>query len=421
MRDQWRAEDDNRGSTHRRDKDHSKRRNISPAAPRQRDTDIGLKIKGRAAADSAPASPSPRSKRSVQDKSRQDTQKDSSRSPQRRRLGEEERPRRPRNTSRERRLERPRHRDEPDTINTRRRTRSRSPAREIFDFRDEQRRPRSPIFSGRSDKFRPSSRRRERAPRSFRGDYYSAPYPEPSILAARFGDSYVPGSRRRPSPPARPAARRRSRSRDRRPRSRRASPVPSRQDKSPDRPPKREKDTTIAKQLGPLRSQNSLGKLDKSTRHRNLSRSRADSQRPKNKRRSPTPEGRDGGKGPRTKMQSSIRPIQSILNDGSHQPSQPQRIPSFDSGTQDRSSINQHFPMHGMKASDVRGNRPPQLNTQHSYSTPPQWTPTSSHHGSPHSASSFSQGRGGWNGQQQQYQGQPGYVFSMDPIYGRLT
>ncbi|KAI4203557.1 MAG: hypothetical protein LQ350_001747 [Teloschistes chrysophthalmus] len=51
---------------------------------------------------------------------------------------------------------------------------------------------------------------------------------------------------------------------------------------------------------------------------------------------------------------------------------------------------------------------PLQLNTQHPHSTSPQWTPTSSHHGSPHSASPYSHGRGGWPGQPQQYHGQPG-------------
>lgn len=420
MRDQWRAEDENRGSAHRRGKDDSKRRNISPAAPRQRDTDAGLKIKGRAAADSAPASPSSRNKNLLEERSRKDTLKGSSRSPQRRRLGEDQRPKRPRDTSRDRRPERPRRRDEPDSISLRRRTRSRSPTREIFDFRDERRRPRSPIFSGRSDKFRPNSRRRERArtpPRSFRGgDYYSAPYLEPDSLSGRFGDSYVPGSRRRPSPPARPAARRRSRSRERRPRSRKTSPALLKRAKSPEKTSRREGDTAFSDHVVPRRLEHSVRTLDKATKHRRSSRSRSriHSKQLTNKRESSTPAtpgDRDGEKRGRTKMQSSTRPIQSILNDGSHQPSPPRRIPSFDSGTPDPSSMSQHFPMHGMKAIDIQGNRPPQLNTQHSYSASPQWTPTSSHHGSPHSASSFNQNRAGWNGQQQQYQGQAGYAI----------
>lgn len=430
MRDQWRPEDDSRDSTRRKDRGSSDRRNISSAAPRQRDTDTGLKIKGRAAAVSAPGSPS-RNKKSEQESSRKDTYKESSRSPQRRRGGEEERSKRPQDTSRDRRLEQPRRRDELDSINTRRRTRSRSPAQEIFDFRDERRRPRSPIYSGRSDKFRPNSRRRERArspPRSSRGDYYSASYPKPSSLAGRFGDSYVPGSRRRPSPSDRPAARRRSRSRDRRPRSRRASPATSKQVKSPGRTSRREKDSAIPNHLLSRRSENSLRTHENSTKHRSSSRSRSPraSKGPTGRQRSPSPVDREGERAGRTKMQSSTRPIQSILSDGSRPPSPPRRIPSFDSGPQDTGSITQHFPLHGMKAIDIhgtthRGTRPPQLNTQHSYSTSPQWTPTSSHQGSPQSASSFHQGRGGWNGQQQQYQGQPGYVLSTSSISNTLT
>ncbi|CAF9914138.1 MAG: hypothetical protein ALECFALPRED_009403 [Alectoria fallacina] len=56
MRDQWRAGDDHRDSNRRRSRGTGDRRQISPAAPRE--TDVGLKIKGRAAADSAPESPS---------------------------------------------------------------------------------------------------------------------------------------------------------------------------------------------------------------------------------------------------------------------------------------------------------------------------------------------------------------------------
>ncbi|KAK3171440.1 hypothetical protein OEA41_003524 [Lepraria neglecta] len=68
MRDQWRAEDDYRDTHRRRDRDRglSDRRQASPAAPqRQRDTDVGLKIKGRATVDSAPGSPSRNKKKVV--------------------------------------------------------------------------------------------------------------------------------------------------------------------------------------------------------------------------------------------------------------------------------------------------------------------------------------------------------------------
>ncbi|KAG8529788.1 uncharacterized protein KY384_005269 [Bacidia gigantensis] len=41
--------------------------------------------------------------------------------------------------------------------------------------------------------------------------------------------------------------------------------------------------------------------------------------------------------------------------------------------------------------------RPPRVDTRLQYSSSPQWTPTSSHHGSPHSASPYGPNRGGWN------------------------
>ncbi|MCJ1322262.1 kinase subunit of RNA polymerase II carboxy-terminal domain kinase I [Xylographa vitiligo] len=112
-------------------------------------------------------------------------------------------------------------------------------------------------------------------------------------------------------------------------------------------------------------------------------------------------------------MQSSTRPIQSILDDQTRQPSPPRPIPSFDdsNGSAD-SHIRDAFPMHGMKASDMHQTQrriPSHIDTRQQYATSPQYmTPTSSHHGSPQSASPYSHGRGGWAGQQQQqYHGQP--------------
>ncbi|MCJ1380730.1 kinase subunit of RNA polymerase II carboxy-terminal domain kinase I [Xylographa soralifera] len=108
---------------------------------------------------------------------------------------------------------------------------------------------------------------------------------------------------------------------------------------------------------------------------------------------SPIPTNRDD-----RRMQSSTRPIQSILDEQPRQPSPPRPIPSFDdsNGSAD-SHIRDAFPMHGMK-----------------YATSPQYmTPTSSHHGSPQSASPYSHGRGGWTGQQQQqYHGQPAQTMN---------
>lgn len=424
MRDQWRAGDDHRDSNRRRDGGTDDRRKISPAAPQERD--VGLKIKGRAAADSAPESPS-EVKRSGRDSTLgKDRVRGSSRSPPRRRPRDEELVPRPRESSGDRYPTRARHRDDAGHIDRRRRTRSRSPQRESFGFREERRRPRSPIHSGRTDTFRPSSRRRERAispPRSIRGDRLLSAYTDLSGAAGRFGDSYVPGPRQRSrSPP--PAflnprhflPHTRPRSRDRYPRARRTSLERPRQKRrsSPSRGSKKESESTASSYRPLPRSGDSPRKQKEPNRHYNYSPSpsRGESRKPGKRRRSSRPPAeREGARG-RTKMQSSTRPAQTTTNDGSRSTSPPRPIPSYEPNPHNPAMMNDAFPLHGMKASDVHGphrpSHPPHLNTQQSYSTSPQWTPTSSHHNSPHSGSSFSQGRGGWGGQQQQYHGQPG-------------
>lgn len=411
MRDQWRAGDEHRDSNRRRNRGTYDRRQISPAAPRE--TEVGLKIKGRAAADSTPGSPSDikRSERGYQ--LEKDRLRGFSRSPPRRRPRDEQLDQRPR--------------DEGSQTDRRRRTRSRSPQREVFGFREERRRPRSPIHSGRTDTFRPGSRRRERAispPRSTRDHHYSSTYTELGGAAGRFGDSYVPGPRLRSrSPPPAPlnprhtSPHKRPRSRDRLPRSRRTSlerPRPKRRS-SLGRGSKKESESAASRYRPSPRSGNSPRGQKELSRHPNQPPplSRRGSRNPGKRRRSPrSPAEREGARGGRTKMQSSARPIQNTINDGSRPPSPPRPIPSYEPVPHNPAMISEAFPLHGMKASDVHGthrpSRPPHLNTQQSYSTSPQWTPTSSHHSSPHSGSPFSQGRSGWGGQQQQYNGQPG-------------
>ena len=427
MRDQWRAGDDHRDSNRRRSRGRGDRRQISPAAPRE--TDVGLKIKGRAAADSAPESPSEIKKLERVNTLGKDRARGSSRSPPRRRPRDEDLVQRPRESSWDRHLERPRHRGEGGQIDRRRRTRSRSPQREVFGFREERRRPRSPIHSGRTDTFRPGSRRRKRAispPRSTRGDHYSSTYPELSGVAARFGDSYVPGPRlrsRSPPPaflnPRHTPPHKRPRSRDRPPRPRRTSPErPRPKRRSPPGRGSKKESESAASTYRPLpRSGNSPRRPKEPSRHQNQSPSpsRRGSRNPGKRRRSlRSPVEREGATGGPTKMQSSARHVQNTISDGSRPPSPPRPIPSYEPDPHNPAMISDAFPLHGMKASDVHGthrsSRPPHLITQQSYSTSPQWTPTSSHHNSPHSGSPFSQGRGGWGGQQQQYHGQPGQV-----------
>ena len=423
MRDQWRAEDDNRDSYRPTGRGLSVRRQASSAAPQQqKGTDVELKIKGRAVADSTPRSPLRNSTADRLGSSKEEIRRKVSRSSQRRRPREDERTKRPHAPSVERRPDKFGQLDEIDTLKKRRRTRSRSPTRERFNSRDERRRPRSPIYSGRIDRFRPSSRRRERPsspPRSSRGDHYSSSYPETGSLACRFGDSYVPSSRRRSSPPAseetkRLSHRRCSRSRDRYPEPQRASSFHRRRTSSPSGSFRREKHTRSNHRQVP-RAENSPRRSEEAIRYQKTPTpsSHEDKKRPRREQRSPTPEGWEGARSDHTKMQSSTRPIQSILVDGSRPPSPPRPIPSFDSVPQNSVAISEAFPLHGMRASEIHGmpgthrpNRPPNLNTQHAYSTSPQWTPTSSHHGSPHSGSPYSQARGGWSGQQQQFQGQ---------------
>lgn len=424
MRDQWRAEGDYRDSTRRRERGTDSRRQISPAAPRrEKDTGVGLKIKGRARADSIPGSPLRERGLYKEEDSGKHIRRNLSRSSPRRRPKGEQRLKHLREAIRDRQSGRPRFRDEPELSTKRRRTRSRSPRPEISDFREDRRRPRSPVYSGRFDTFRPRSRSRSRRrerfsspPRSSRADHYSASYPEAGGLAGRFGDSYVPGSRRRPSPPSyldHSAGRRRSRSRDRHPRPRGSSPPPTRRRTSSDRVSRNGKE-----------SKDSLYRP--SARPRNSSKGRKESDR---RRKPPSPGGpkrrRSSSRSPtekelarrdRTKMQQSpTQPIQSILDNSSYTPSQAQRIPNLEKSNQAQpTNLNAAFPLHGMKASNVHGgnrpNRPPHLNTQHPHNTSPHYTPTSSHQGSPQSGSPFSQGRGGWNGQHQQYQGQPRYI-----------
>ena len=424
MRDQWRAGDDHRDSNRRRNRGTDDRRKVSPEAPRE--TDVGLKIKGRAIVDPAPESPSEIKRLERDNILGKDRARASSHSRLRRKPRDKELVQRPRESSGDRFSERSQHRQEGGEIDRRRTTRSRSPQRGLFGLREDRRKPRSPIHSGRTDTFRPSSRRRERAispQRPSRSDYYSSTYSDLSGPASRFGDSYVPGSRvrSRSPPPAfsnnrHTSPRKPPRSSDKPTRFRKPSPERPRLKRrsSPIHRSRRESDSTPSNYRSLPRTGNSPRRHKAPSRHRNqsLSSSRGGSRKPGSRRRTPrSPIEREGARGGRTKMQSSARPIHNTINDGSRQPSPPRPIPSYEPLPQSSAMISEAFPLHGMKASDVHGgthrpSRPPHLNTQQPYSTSPQWTPTSSHHNSPHSGSPFSQGRGGWGGQQHQYHGQ---------------
>lgn len=148
-------------------------------------------------------------------------------------------------------------------------------------------------------------------------------------------------------------------------------------------------------------------------RRRREHRSSSPAESGRNRQRSRSPQQVERAPAGRNKkMQPSTRPIQSILDEGSRQPSPPRPIPSFDSDSHDSGGGGgrEAYSMHGMKAGEMHGSirsgRAPQIDTRQSYSTSPQWTPTSSHHGSPQSGSPFSHGRAAWNGPSQHFQGQ---------------
>ena len=396
MRDQWRAEDDRRDIRPHRDEGERHRKTSPEVSRRRGETEIGLKIRGsaRTEAPTHRAADERLFEHGIKPRPRPHT-RDRSRSPPRR--GREETAGRRRDPSERRKsrdTSRRRGKDEDDLIPRRRkRSWSRSPRGDFHDFRDERKRLGSPYVDRALS---PRTRHRERPRSPLRSDYYSS--------SDRIGDSYVPPGRRRSRSPARhrireaEPRRRRSRSLGRHSRSReerrtfRQDSPPSRK-RLPSSEPRSRKDAEAVSTYRP-RPRSPLA-----SKARDPSRSpRRVEHKLKKRHRSRSYE--------RRATSSELFPDKKMQS-GRSNGARP--IPSFDSSNQ-----NPAFQMHGMKSNDVHGPiprqvRPPNLNTQHSYNTSPQWTPTSSHHGSPHSGSPYSQGRGGWPAQQQQYHAQQAY------------
>ena len=429
MRDQWRADDKYRDGIAHTGKDKGRYRQDSPpASKRQSDTDIGVKIRGQAAADSNIRESRRGQKRSRQEDSWREALKKSPRSPQRRSTGEGP-SRRRRELSAERSLDqysdRHQYRDNSRVSLKRRRSRSRTPRQVAIARREDRRRSRSPLTSDRNDRTpRIRSRHREdvysRRP-SPRGDFYSANYDDLSTSRS-IRDSYIPPGRRSRSPPTRDIRPLRT--------SYRPSQSPSRRPKSRERSTRyRERSSHNSRPTGGREPASSTYERDPRSRGSSKSRpqgvthrqrescpsSPIDSRQSDQKRRLSRTPPRSARTRDRRKMQSSTRPIQSILDDSSRPPSPPRPIPSFDSDNHNSNVARDAYPMHGMKANDMHGDSRagrPHIDTRQPYSTSPQWTPTSSHHGSPQSGSPFSHGRGGWGGPQQ-FHGQPGYISFM--------
>ena len=411
-RDQWRAGDEYNEDIDQRERGRRDRRQRSPAASdRRREADSGLKIKGTAKPDSgAPSSKKLESRREAEHLR---AGRGSSRSPQRRDRAEgpAKRTRRP---SVERPSDRHHYRHQDESAAKGRKTRSRSPL-ESTRYKDERRRTRSPVCSSRTDRG-VSSRRHDRAyspARSPRVDHYSSARDDPPASRTAL-DSYIPTTRRRHSrTPLRDEyrpepTRRRSPSPIRRPKPRGRSPILAREE-----PVQRESRThrDFKPTYGAPRSRQppeSRRETPRPKRKSDPSPSHKEArQASKRQKRSRSPYNRYRARTEGERMQSSGRPIQSILDDESRPPSPPRRIPSFDTEHHGPAAMANAYPMHDTSR------RPPHVDTRHAYTPSPQWTPVASHHGSPQSASLYGQGRGGWGGQTPQYQGQPGYVFQM--------
>jgi len=421
MRDQWRADDDNRLYRDHRERERPERRARSPTSSRRPGaTDFGLKIKGRATAESSDRPVTTKRERDIKAAHSPSPRRGQSKvlphSPRRRVNGEGFK--RERELSEGRLSRRSRARDHSPSPKPRRRPRSISPEQRRHSEHHERRRSRSPRQTDRG--VNPTDRRRERAhtPQySPRRDQYLPPrdrHPTPQDRSG--GDSYVPSARRRRSRSPeqhdhyRPAVSRRNspspkrydrHHRDTHSRrhetrrgsphtSRRPSPSHSRRERSPDTHPSetpKESKSSKRSEKQKLRTLSHLvnkPKYIKSSRKSSVSPARSKDDR---------------------RMQSSTRPIQSILDEQPRQPSPPRPIPSFDDshGAAD-SHIRDAFPLHGMKAADIHGGQrriPAHIDTRQSFAPSPQYmTPTSSHHGSPQSGSPYSHGRGGWAGQQ---------------------
>jgi len=412
MRDQWRAGDEHNEDINHRERGRRDRGERLPAASdRRREADSGLKIKGI-------AKPDPGSQSSKKSESRRDAEKSrasqrSSRSPdQRDRAGGP--PKRTRRPSIERPPDRHYHRHKDHSGAQRGKIGSRSPL-EPSRYKDERRRSRSPVNSSRTNRGL-NSRHRERAYsplRSPRVDHYSSARDDPA--ASRIAlDSYTPANRRRRSrTPLRdeyrpaPIHRRSPSPVSRQPRERSLIPARGRSPPQRQRQPRSNRDIEAERRTRrsrqPSESRRELQRLKRKSDP--LPTQEEARQASKRLKRSRSPYDRERLRTESRRMQSSGRPIQSILDHEPRPPSPPRRIPSFDTDYHGSATGAVAYSMHDASR------RPPPVDTRHQYSPSPQWTPVASHHGSPHSASPYGQGRGAWGGQTTQYQGQPGYVI----------
>lgn len=399
MRDHWRDEGHRRDHTNYRgrQRDSSLDRRSSPVAAEKRERSIGVevKIKGRATVEETHRHSSHIRDSDTSRKPSPYTKRQPSHSPHRRRQREGSYEHRRgvddhnyRNPSYHRKIHR-------QHLDDRRSSRSRSPHRAAApSYRDRRRSPNH--YHSRQTDSETDTRTKYRGPHRSRpkltprADHRPAHSEKPSLAA----DTYIPAARlpRSRSPASRyyrePLThnRRSPVPRSTRPRNSHRSYeddelISYYRTKSREQPPRATSRESYQKVAQPRRSR---------------AHSRGVSQGPAKRQRSSRSPSENVRFGEENRMQSTHR-IQ-VLDSTSRPQSPPRPIPSFDTNSQASGS----YPMHANRAGRL------QVNTQHPHSASPQWTPTSSHHGSPQSASPYAHGRGGWTGQPQQYQSQPG-------------
>lgn len=423
MRDKRRAEDSYRDSHYRRAESESERRSaFADHSKPQRTADLGVNIKGRATGNRASQSPTRADYPVERERSHRDVFKKSCPSPQR--GYHRERP--PKRTGDKSFGSHRHYRGDSKFSPTRRRSPNNSPSYgEVSSHRFARKKSTSPaqrVISSRTD--RSSSRNRDRdyspsrATKTGHSSYHHVDTLNHTHTSA--GDAYVPlAKRHRVRSPTSDPDQTSSLKRRGAPSTRNTSQSDN---KSQSQNHQRStRDWIVRKQRDPNTSKyhrNSRSRDHSPPHYQDIRRRRrehrssspADSRHTRKRSRSPKQFERPStGK---NKMQSSTRPIQSILDEGSRPPSPPRPIPSFDSDSHDSGvgGGREAYSMHGMKGSEMHGSirsgRAPPIDTRQPYSASPQWTPTSSHHGSPQSGSPFSHGRAGWSGPSQHFHGQ---------------
>lgn len=434
MRDQRRVEDSCRESQYRHGESESERRSaFARQSKDQRTADRGVKIKGQATTNRASQSPSRADYPVEREKSHRDDSRKSYPSPQRG-YNRERPPKRSGKLGDKSSGSRRHYRSDPKISPTRRRrSSSNSPYREVSSHRFGRKRSISPgrrVISNKTDRSASRNRDRNYSPlKPSKAEHYS--YHQDKISNSTTtvaGDSYIPSAKRyRARSPASNSNRPSSSTRRGFLSTREISqsdfkpPVHNYQRSAREWTSRKERGSRTSKYRRDSRSRDRSPPRYQDTRRRRReqrSSSPAESKRKRKHSRSPIRSERAPSE--RGRMQSSTRPIQSILDEGSRPPSPPRPIPSFDSDSHDSAGggMRETFSMHSMKASEMHGSirsgRSQHIDTRQPYSASPQWTPTSSHHGSPQSGSPFSHGRGAWSGPSQHFHGQQRLVLATD-------